>query len=174
MNWNEYQKLGGGQHSVSWYQKVPKRRKGFLLLLLIAAASVLFLSVSLAVIISVAQSQSNTLIGTGVVVTDVKSCSEMGRNVLVKGGNAVDAAFVAILCMGLYSPQYNGVGGGGFMVVFQNATRMETIDFREIAPSAATEDMFKRENSSSTRGGLSVAVPGEMRGLEIAHTRYGK
>ena len=68
--------------------------------------------------------------------------------------------------MGVYSPMYSGIGGGGFMVVFKDAHDMITFNFRDTAPLAATQDMFVGKPNAAEKGGLSVAV--------AAHKRYGK
>jgi gamma-glutamyltranspeptidase/glutathione hydrolase/leukotriene-C4 hydrolase len=105
----------------------------------------------------------------------------------VAAGGAVDAAIASLLCIGVVNSHSSGIGGGGFMVVY-NGSAVETIDFREMAPQAATELMFANftdckpdagGQGDATRcpsrlGGLAVGVPGELRGLEVAHRRHGK
>jgi gamma-glutamyltranspeptidase / glutathione hydrolase len=79
----------------------------------------------------------------------------------------------AELCVGVIGSYHSGIGGGGFMLVRDGKGNYETIDFRESAPAAAFEDMYKHDVNASIRDGLSVAVPGELRGLEYLHTKYG-
>jgi gamma-glutamyltranspeptidase/glutathione hydrolase/leukotriene-C4 hydrolase len=70
----------------------------------------------------------------------------------------------------------SGIGGGGFMTVRipkDNGSEVFTIDFRETAPAASNATMFVKKPSSAVHGGLSVAVPGEIRGLLEAHRRWG-
>lgn len=70
---------------------------------------------------------------------------------------------------------HSGIGGGGFLLVRDPERGVyETVDFRETAPAAAHRDMYAGLNeTASTVGGLAVAVPGEVRGLEAVHRRWG-
>jgi gamma-glutamyltranspeptidase/glutathione hydrolase len=68
---------------------------------------------------------------------------------------------------------HSGIGGGGFAVLRDANGEYEAIDFREAAPAAAYEDMYKHNVSASVRGGLAVGVPSEIKGLEYMHTKYG-
>lgn len=87
----------------------------------------------------------------GAVATDAGKCSEIGRDVLKKGGSAVDAAIASSFCIGVINMHSAGIGGGGFMLVYnKNAGTAETLDYREAAPKDATQDMF--QNISSTKG----------------------
>ncbi len=66
-----------------------------------------------------------------------------------------------------------GLGGGGFMLVRAPNGTYEFIDFRETAPAAAYEDMYKDNVNASISGGLASGVPGEVRGLQHLHDNYG-
>lgn len=68
---------------------------------------------------------------------------------------------------------HSGIGGGGFALVRDRDGEFEAIDFRESAPAAAYEDMYEGNVDGSVIGGLSAGVPGEVRGLEYMHTKYG-
>ncbi|XP_059154521.1 glutathione hydrolase 1 proenzyme-like, partial [Physella acuta] len=109
------------------------------------------------------------------VAADSAQCSTVGKDILQKGGNAVDAAIAALLCTGLTSAQSMGIGGGFFMTIYNRTTRLSTvIDARETAPAKATADMFAGDRSASAVGRLSIAVPGEIKGYWYAHQKYGR
>ncbi|XP_046440696.1 scoloptoxin SSD14-like isoform X1 [Daphnia pulex] len=112
---------------------------------------------------------------TAAVSSDGTPCSTIGRDVLADGGNAVDAAIATVFCIGAVNPQSAGIGGGFHMTLYDPVTRQaRSLDAREVAPIAATEDMFKGNSTISQRGGLAVAVPGELAGYWAAHQEYGK
>jgi gamma-glutamyltranspeptidase / glutathione hydrolase len=114
------------------------------------------------------------------IVTAHPAASEAGRAILRAGGSAVDAAIAAQLVLNLVEPQSSGVGGGAFLVHWDAAAKaMRTYDARERAPLAVREDrlLLEGEPRSFERvvaSGLSVGVPGLVRGLELAHKRHGK
>jgi gamma-glutamyltranspeptidase/glutathione hydrolase len=68
---------------------------------------------------------------------------------------------------------HSGIGGGGFMLVRGSDGVYESIDFRETAPAAAYEDMYEHNVLGSILGGLASGVPGEIRGFEYLHKKYG-
>ncbi|KAI9268735.1 gamma-glutamyltranspeptidase [Sporodiniella umbellata] len=110
----------------------------------------------------------------GAVAVETKECSDIGVHILKKGGNAVDAAIASTLCIGVIDNFATGIGGGGFMLIRSPNGTFEFIDFRETAPAAASRDMFVKNPLLARVGGLAVAIPGEIRGLELAHKRHGK
>ncbi|THU77285.1 gamma-glutamyltranspeptidase [Dendrothele bispora CBS 962.96] len=103
----------------------------------------------------------------GAVATEVKECSQIGVEIMKEGGNAVDAIIASTLCIGVVAAYHSGIGGGGFMMY---------IDFRETMPALGNETMYNDspDPTASTVGGLSVGVPGELRGWETLHQRHGK
>ncbi|XP_038058647.1 glutathione hydrolase 1 proenzyme-like isoform X1 [Patiria miniata] len=109
------------------------------------------------------------------VAADAGECSEIGRDILEKGGSAVDAAIAALLCVGLHNCHSAGIGGGFFMLTYNARTQtVDMLDAREKAPLAASENMFENEtDDASTSGGLAIGVPGEVAGYWTAHQRYG-
>lgn len=109
----------------------------------------------------------------GAVAADHGRCSEMGLSILRRGGNAADACVTTALCEGVLNPMASGIGGGGFINIMLPNGTAEIIDAREFAPSGATEKMFKDNASAAVMGGLAIAVPLELRGLELLHQRHG-
>lgn len=110
----------------------------------------------------------------GMVVCVSSPAAEVGIGVLRRGGNAVDAATAVALAMAVTFPEAGNIGGGGFMLVKPASTTDEPIcfDYRETAPSACRADTFV--NETSQHGPKTVGVPGTIRGLELAHKRFGK
>ena len=78
----------------------------------------------------------------GAVVADDGRCSIIGRDVLKEDGHVVDAAVVIALCLGVVSPTSSGIGGGAFMLVRLASGGVEAYDSQEIAPEAASENMY--------------------------------
>ncbi|KAJ6145377.1 Glutathione hydrolase proenzyme [Penicillium chermesinum] len=109
----------------------------------------------------------------GAVATENSICSQHGIDILTMGGNAADALVASQLCVGVTGMYHSGIGGGGFMVVRSPDGEYEFIDFRETAPAAAYQDMFKNNTNAAVYGGLASGVPGEIRGLEYLHKKYG-
>lgn len=100
-------------------------------------------------------------------------CMDLGMNVLLKGGSAVDSAIAVVLCEGVTTPQSSGIGGGLIAQVFIKETGIiETLNAREVAPLAATRDMF--DDVPSNQYGPSIAVPAALKGLFELHRKYGK
>ncbi|TLD14591.1 hypothetical protein PspLS_11068 [Pyricularia sp. CBS 133598] len=110
----------------------------------------------------------------GAVASETAECSHIGTDILKAGGNAADAMVGTVFCVGTIGMYHSGIGGGGFLLVRSPKGKYQFVDFRETAPAAATEDMFKGKDTGSTLGGLASGVPGELRGLEYLHKHYGK
>ena len=106
--------------------------------------------------------------------------AEAGREILRKGGSAVDAAIASQLVLGLVEPQSSGLGGGAFIVTFDAKEReVKTYDGRETAPASARPDRFLvngrvMDFPDAVRSGLSVGVPGVLAAMELAHRQHGK
>ena len=108
------------------------------------------------------------------------AASQVGAAVLDKGGSAVDALIAAQMVLNLVEPQSSGIGGGGFLLVWDPETEtVESYDGRETAPAAGSGD-YVRDDSGRFRpfadaltGGASVGVPGLVRMLELAHRDHG-
>ena len=107
--------------------------------------------------------------------------TEAGYEILKRGGSAIDAMIAMQTTLGLTEPQSSGLGGGAFLVYWDNkAKKLTTFDARETAPKAATPELFLDENGkpmdfmNAVVGGRSVGVPGIPKLLEDVHKRYGK
>ena len=105
--------------------------------------------------------------------------SEVGKQILTKGGNAIDASIAMQYALAVVFPNAGNIGGGGFMVLHDKDGNNYTIDFREKAPSASHKDMYLDEEGNavatiSQDGHLSVGVPGTVGGLFLAHRKFGK
>ncbi|MGY3864562.1 gamma-glutamyltransferase [Aeromonas bivalvium] len=103
---------------------------------------------------------------------------DAGYQVIKAGGSAVDAAIAVQLVLTLVEPQSSGIGGGSLMLVW-DGKRVASVDGRETAPAAATDQLFMRDGKpmafyDGVVGGRSVGVPGTVRALALAHERYGK
>ncbi|KFY34073.1 hypothetical protein V494_07079 [Pseudogymnoascus sp. VKM F-4513 (FW-928)] len=110
----------------------------------------------------------------GAVASESSICSNIGIDLIRRGGNAADAAVGTTLCVGVIGMYHSGIGGGGFMLVRSETGEYEDVDFRETAPSAAYEDMYANYTIGSIVGGDASGVPGELRGFEYLHKKYGK
>ncbi|QSZ31922.1 hypothetical protein DSL72_001491 [Monilinia vaccinii-corymbosi] len=110
----------------------------------------------------------------GAVASESKTCSQIGVDLIERGGNAADAMVGTALCIGVIGMYHSGIGGGGFMLVRSPHGEYEVIDYRETAPAAAYQDMFKENPRESVVGAKAVAVPGDLRGLEYLHNKYGQ
>ncbi|PZV37227.1 gamma-glutamyltransferase [Mesorhizobium kowhaii] len=115
----------------------------------------------------------------GMVVTAQHLASEVGVEVLKKGGNAVDAAVAVGYALAVVYPNAGNIGGGGFMTIRFKDGKSTFLDFRERAPLAATKTMYLDKDGNPVKGAslngyLAVGVPGSVAGLEMAREKYGK
>ncbi len=127
-----------------------------------------------------AQAASRAPVGAknGMVVTAQHLATEVGVDILKRGGTAIDAAVAVGYALAVVYPAAGNIGGGGFLTAQLADGRKVFIDFREKAPLASTAGMYLGDDGKvapglSTRGHLAVAVPGTVAGLEYARETYG-
>jgi len=109
----------------------------------------------------------------GLVVSVSAPASDVGVEILKKGGNAVDAAVATAFALAVTYPAAGNIGGGGFMLVYPGGNADPVvIEYRETAPGAATKDMFAK--TTERLGHKTVGVPGTVRGMALAHQKFGK
>lgn len=115
----------------------------------------------------------------GMVSTQDRLAAEVGRDILARGGNAIDAAVATGFALAVTHPKAGNIGGGGFMVVhLAKENRTLTIDFREMAPARANRDMYlgadgEVDNRLAQYSRLSAGVPGTVMGMLDALNAYG-
>ena len=114
------------------------------------------------------------------VVTSDPNATEAAKKILATGGTAADAAIAAQLVLGLTEPQASGLGGGAFVLYFnQSNEKISTFDARETAPSSATESLFLNSDGnpidffSASTSGKSIGIPGTPALIGILHDRFG-
>ncbi len=105
--------------------------------------------------------------------------SKVGKEIMQKGGNAIDAAVAVQFALAVVYPNAGNIGGGGFMIYRDKQGKNVALDFREKAPGAATKDMYLDKNGDvvpklSLDGHLAAGVPGSVDGMVTAHEKYGK
>ncbi|HEU0215760.1 MAG TPA: gamma-glutamyltransferase [Stellaceae bacterium] len=115
----------------------------------------------------------------GMVVSAHRAASDAGLAILKSGGNAVDAAVAVGYALAVVDPCCGNIGGGGFMLIRQAGGATDFINFRETAPAAATPDMYLDAAGNPIRdasrdGWRAVAIPGTVKGLDLALARYGR
>jgi len=140
---------------------------------LILLASVLFFSCTTSKISVSPQEFKNAA-----VVTAHPIASQVGLDILKKGGNAIDAAIAVQFALAVVYPNAGNIGGGGFMVYRSATGEVNTLDFREKAPAAAYKDMYLDKNGDpiidlSLYGHLASGVPGTVAGMDEAYKKYG-
>src|SRR5450755_1896389 len=109
----------------------------------------------------------------GVVVSVSAPAADVGVSILKQGGNAVDAAIATAFALAVSYPLAGNIGGGGFMLVHPAPGDGAPVafDYRETAPASATPKTFTEKDTMYEA--KAVATPGTMRGLEMAHRRFG-
>lgn len=122
--------------------------------------------------------KTGVIASNGMVVSAHPLASQVGVDILKKGGNAVDAAIAVQFALAVVHPSAGNIGGGGFMIYRSVSGDAYSLDFRETAPASAHRDMYIGEHDivikgASTRGHLSAGVPGVVDGMVKAHERFG-
>lgn len=112
------------------------------------------------------------------VVSAREEASKIGLDILMKGGNAFDAAVAVHFALAVCYPQAGNIGGGGFMLARTVNGENIALDYREKAPAAAYKDMYLDKNGDvianlSLEGQLASGVPGSVDGMETMHKKYG-
>ena len=87
-------------------------------------------------------------------------CSQVGSDILKSGGSAVDSLIAALLCDGVVNPYHSGIGGATFFTIYDKNKDPVFINCREIAPAAASKEMFEGNSDGAITGSFSIAVPG--------------
>jgi len=112
------------------------------------------------------------------VVAQESYAVDVGVRVLKSGGNAVDAAVAVAFALSVTHPSAGNIGGGGFLLARFAGGNSTFIDFREMAPASASRNMYIGPDGKPTRdsvtGWRASGVPGTVRGLELAHRKYGR
>ncbi len=116
----------------------------------------------------------------GVVASTNEVASQVGVDIMKRGGNAVDAAIAVAFALAVTHPAAGNLGGGGFMMIRLADGRTTAIDYREMAPAAATRNIYLDKNGNviegeggSIEGYRAAGVPGTVRGMELALKKYG-
>ncbi|MDE3741317.1 gamma-glutamyltransferase [Maribacter polysaccharolyticus] len=130
-------------------------------------------------LLSIFKISAQTYAKNGMVVSSNLESSKVGRTILQQGGNAIDAAVATAFSLAVTLPSAGNIGGGGFIVFMDSIGKTTTIDFREKAPLAATNDMYLNKDGELVKGSnhtsiKAIGVPGTVAGLYMAHKKYGK
>lgn len=116
----------------------------------------------------------------GIVASTNEVAAKVGVDIMKRGGNAVDAAIAVAFALAVTHPAAGNLGGGGFMMIRLKDGRLTAIDYREMAPAAATRNIYLDKNGKviegeggSIEGYRAAGVPGTVRGMELALRKYG-
>src|SRR6266850_2230737 len=131
-------------------------------------------------IIVVAASREPVRARHGIVASTNEIASQVGVDIMKRGGNAVDAAIAVAFALAVTHPAAGNLGGGGFMMIRLQDGRTTAIDYREMAPASATRNIYLDKNGNviegeggSIEGYRAAGVPGTVRGMELALRKYG-
>ncbi len=124
-----------------------------------------------------AKPKKRTAVGANVAATVHPIASQAALSMYTNGGNAVDAAIAAALCLGVVDGHNSGIGGGCLMLIRTQQGGIHAIDGREAAPAAASDTMYVRNGKPvvelSQTGSLACAVPSQIAALKMAHDKLG-
>src|SRR6266853_2783883 len=162
------------------YQKLSKTFRSIATasVALTLIASLLF--VSFGSTMTLAASREPVRARHGIVASTNEIASNVGVDIMKRGGNAVDAAIAVAFALEATHPAAGNLGGGGFMMIRLKDGRSTAIDYREMAPAAATRNVYLDKNGNviegeggSIEGYRAAGVPGTVRGMELALKKYG-
>ena len=145
----------------------------------VAAPSLKFFS---KVVVSTAHAASREPVRAehGIVASTNEVASRVGVDIMKRGGNAIDAAIAVAFALAVTHPAAGNLGGGGFMMIRLKDGKTTAIDYREMAPAAATHNIYLDHNGNliageggSLVGYRAAGVPGTVRGMELAFKKYG-
>src|SRR5882757_4179776 len=146
----------------------------------LALALIASLFLSLGPATTLAASREPVRARHGIVASTNEVASRIGVDVMKRGGNAVDAAIAVAFALAVTHPAAGNLGGGGFMMIRLKDGRTTAIDYREMAPAAATRNIYLDKNGNviegdggSIEGYRAAGVPGTVRGMELALKKYG-
>ena len=145
---------------------------------LLKRISVVFFFISFIGCTSRSLTERGLITEKAMVVSAHPLASEVGAEILRRGGNAIDAAVAVQFALAVVYPDAGNIGGGGFLVLRQQDGRLAALDYREKAPAAAHRDMYLNEagevvRNLSFKGHLAAGVPGTVDGMVQAHEKYG-
>ncbi|XP_061458457.1 glutathione hydrolase 5 proenzyme isoform X2 [Rhineura floridana] len=144
-------------------------------LALLGVAAVVASAAVLAVVLSRAPRCALPRYRHAALAADTRTCSQVGRDILQQSGSAVDAAIAALICTSVLNPQSMGFGGGVIFTIYNASTgNVEVLNARERAPRQTSSSLLDQCAETLLPGPQWIAVPGELRGYEEAHKRYGK
>ncbi|NNT73205.1 gamma-glutamyltransferase [Flavobacterium sp. IMCC34852] len=123
--------------------------------------------------------QKGLIAEKAMVVSAREEASQIGVDIIKKGGNAFDAMIATQLALAVAYPYAGNISGGGFMVYRKANGEIGSLDFREKAPAKATKNMYQDQNGNvipnlSIDGALSVGIPGSIAGIFEIHKKFGK
>jgi len=126
---------------------------------------------------SSSKTKQRTAVGANVAATVHPSASQAAASMYKQGGNAIDAAIAAALCLGVVDGHNSGIGGGCLILIRTQGGAIHAIDGRETASATASENMFVRNGKPvgelSQTGSLACAVPSQVAALKLAHDKLG-